>query len=155
MFPGFLPLMLERPQAALRKPTTLPGATRPCPARKRGDGLPFWEWDFLDGHLPLQPADHAAEKGKGTSGRPVSGGCSFLGIAEDRAPGPPLHPLPEPGLRNPPRRMLFGSGPTNGWHMECPCLPVWSLSPFKPQDSDSDLYPWKLMGQSGYNFFSI
>lgn len=63
---------------------------RPCPARKRGDGLPFWEWDFLDEHLPLLPADHAAEKGKGFSGRPVSGGCRFLGIAKDRAPGP--HP---------------------------------------------------------------
>lgn len=30
-----------------------------------------------------------------------------------------------------------------------------SLPPPKPQDSDSDLYSWKLMGQSGYNFFSI
>lgn len=128
----------------------------PFPARKHRDGLPFWEWDFLDGHLPLLPADHAAEKEKGVRGRPVPGGY--------RGQGPWTSP-PSPSLSQASEtlsarwywdlvlQMDAAWNPPGPTDFTCPGSD--RPPPPRPQGSDSDLYPRKLMGQSGYDFFSI
>lgn len=161
MFSGFLCLMLERPKGALRKPATFFQSREAFSQSENVEMVPFWEWGFLDGHIPPLPVGHAVGKGKGVTGRPVPGHCRSPGVAEGRVPG--LHPLApsETGPRNLPGITVFGPGPTNGCYMEPPGAQSstapqseWSPPP-TPQDKHSDLYPWKLMGQSGYNWFSM
>lgn len=120
MFSGFLCLMLERPKGALRKPATFFQSREAFSQSENVEMVPFWEWGFLDGHIPPLPVGHAVGKGKGVTGRPVPGHCRSPGVAEGRVPG--LHSLApsETGPRNLPGITVFGPGPTNGCYMEPP-----------------------------------
>lgn len=118
VFPRFLPLMLERPRGALRKPTT---SFRSCPAFSQSEHV---ETDYLFGNgapsmgtfLVCLPA--TLQENERVSGRPTPGGTGPR-VAEDRAWATPSSPS-ETGLRSPPSMTRLGPGRTNGWSSEPP-----------------------------------
>lgn len=152
MFPGLLPPRLERPQGVLGKPTPFSGASRPFPSQETwrrftflGMGLPRW----APSSSVCRPR---CRKGNGSQGKASAWGLQGLGTAGDWAPGP--RPPALPGAR--PQK---GSQHSAIWTWSCKWKVHGSRSdqppPPIPRGSDSDLYPWELMGQPGYDLFSV
>lgn len=89
-------------------------------------------------------------------------GWAGSGAAESKALDYLIGPFPGLGLLSSPSMTPFGALSTSALYVEAPWAQRVHLPPSliglplqHPRSSDSDLYPWKLMGQSGYYFFSI
>lgn len=101
VFPGFLPLMPERPQGALRKPTIFFWGCLAFSVRTHGDSSPFLERGSLGGHIPRLPAGHAVDKEReSVEGQRLE--AQVPGWQKIEPLGHTLQPLPETGLRSPP-----------------------------------------------------